>query len=102
MPLTTYQLFRFPTRIPSMTKLWVFDGRLCDPLGIINKLPIQIGSNIVLVEVVVITTLIDSKLLLGHNNLYAMKSIATSLFHMIMFHHEGCIVTINQFSYYDV
>ena len=37
----------------------------------------------------------------GHDYIYAMNSIVSSLFWVMLFPHEGCIITINKPSYCD-
>jgi hypothetical protein len=42
---------------------------------------------------------LDFSLLLGRDYVYAMKSIVSTLFHVISFLHDGIIVTIDQLSF---
>jgi hypothetical protein len=42
---------------------------------------------------------LDFSLLLGQDYVYAMKSIVSTLFHVICFPHDGRIVTIDQLSF---
>jgi hypothetical protein len=42
---------------------------------------------------------LDFTLLLGQDNVYSMKVIVSTLFHVISFPHDGRIVTINQLSF---
>ena len=39
---------------------------------------------------------LDFNLLLGHDHVYVMGTLASSLFHVVCFPHEGRIVTIDQ------
>ena len=42
---------------------------------------------------------LDFNLLLGHDYVYAMKSIVSTLFRVMHFPHDGKIVTIDQLSF---
>jgi hypothetical protein len=90
-----------PTLIPSMTELISFDGRLCSPLWILPNLLIEMGGKIVLINVVVVDGLVDYNILLGCDFIYAMSVLVSSLFPVIIFPHEGCIITIDKLSYID-
>jgi hypothetical protein len=43
---------------------------------------------------------LDFSLLLGRDYVYAMKSIVSTLFCVISFHHDGRMVTIDQLSFF--
>jgi hypothetical protein len=51
------------------------------------------------VKVEAVDAPLDYNILLGHNWIYAMKTIISSSFHVLCFPHEGKIVTIDQFSF---
>ena len=42
---------------------------------------------------------LDFNLLLGHDYVYAMKAVVSTLFRVMHFPHDGNIVTINQLSF---
>ena len=51
------------------------------------------------VEVEVIDAPLDYNLLLGRNSTYAMSAIASVIFRVVVFTHEGKLVTIDQLDY---
>jgi hypothetical protein len=69
-----------PTLIPSMIELRAFDGRLCSPLGILPNLPIELGGKMILINVVVMNGTVDYNILLGHDFIYSMNFVVSSLF----------------------
>jgi hypothetical protein len=44
---------------------------------------------------------LDFSLLLGHDYIYAMKAIVSTLFRVIYFPHDGRVVTVDQLSFID-
>jgi hypothetical protein len=50
----------------------------------------------VCVEVEVVDAPIDYNLLLGRSWTYAMQAVVTTIFRVLLFPHEGRIVTIDQ------
>jgi hypothetical protein len=55
----------------------------------------------VLINVGVMIGLVDYNILLGYDFIYAMNFVVSSLFQVMIFPHEGCIITIDQLSYSD-
>jgi hypothetical protein len=96
---STWKQIGSPTLIPSMTELRAFDGRIISPLGILPNLPIELGGKMVLINVVVMDSLVDYNILLGHDFIYVMSFVVSSLLRFMIFQHEGCTITINHLSY---
>ena len=88
-----------PELSPSPTLLTVFDGHSFQPHGIIPSFPVQLGGKTVCVEVEVVDAPIDYNLLLGHSWTYAMQAVVAEVFRILLFPHEGRIVTIDQLSF---
>ena len=65
--------------------LEAFDGRESRPYGILQCLPITLEGNMVEVEVEVVDANLTYNLLLGQSWTYAMRAVASSLFHVIRF-----------------
>jgi len=84
-----------------MTKLIVFDGRLCSPLGIFPDLPIEFGGKTILINVSIMNGLMDYKILLPCDFIYVINFVVSSLFRVIIFPNVGHIITIDQLSYND-
>jgi hypothetical protein len=99
MLLACWKAIGQPELSPSPTLLTAFDGRSFRPHGIIPSFPMQLGGKTVCVEVEVVDAPIDYNLLLGHSWTYAMQAVVTTVFCILLFPHEGRIVTIDQLSF---
>ena len=62
--------------------------------------PLSWGEN-VMINVKVIDDQLDYNILLGRSYMYAMKAVASSMFHTMMFPFNGKLVTLDQLSYYN-
>ena len=54
-----------------------------------------------LINIEVVNAQLDYSLLLRRTYMYAMRAVASTVFHLMMFPHEGKIVTVDQHSYHD-
>jgi len=54
----------------------------------------------VLTNVEVVNSPLDYNIMLGQRFVYAMKFMAFYVFHIMMFPHEGKVVTIERLTYY--
>ena len=79
----------------SATVLTTFDGRSFRPHGIILSLKVHLGGKTIAIEVEVVDAPLDYNLLLGQNWMYSMQAIASSLFRVACFPHNGKIVMID-------
>jgi hypothetical protein len=79
--------------------LLAFNRRTSQPLGTLPQFSVTLGGKIVFIDVMVVQDPLDFDLLLGRDYVYSMKSIVSTLFHVIYFPHDGRIVTINQLSF---
>jgi hypothetical protein len=73
-----------------------FDRRPSEYLGVLPQFPISLGGKNVLVDVIVVQGPLDFNMLLGHDYLYAMNVVVSTLFWVMHFPHNGSIVTIDQ------
>ena len=87
--------------MPSVNELRAFDGRIFSPLGMLLNIPIDLGSKMILINFAVMIGPMDYNILLGRDSIYAMSVVVSSLFRVMIFPHEGCIITIDQLSYTD-
>ena len=85
--------------MPATEQILAFNRRPTGPLGILPQLPITLGEKTVYVDVMVIQGPLDFNLLLGHDYVYAMKAVVSTLFRVMHFPHHGNMVTINQLSF---
>jgi hypothetical protein len=68
---------------------------------VLNAFPIELESKIIIVEAEVVDEPLDYNLLLGHCWIYSMSSMVSTLFHVLFFHHQGKIVTVDQLAYFN-
>ena len=87
-----------PELVPSNTLLTAFDGRSFHPHGILPDFEIKLEGKSVSVEVEVIDAPLDYNLLLGRSWTYAMSAIALAVLRVVVFPHEGKLVTVDQLS----
>ena len=89
-----------PALSQSPTTLEAFDGRVSHPIGILQRFPITLEQKTVEVEVEVVGANLTYNLLLGCSWMYAMQAVASSLFRIIRFPHQGKIVTVDQLAFF--
>jgi hypothetical protein len=99
MSLACWKSIGQPELSPSSTLPTAFDGRSFRPHGIIPSFPVQLGGKTVCVEVEVFDAPLDYNLLLGQSWTYAMQAVVATVFQVLLFPHEGRIVTIDQLSF---
>ena len=93
MSLSCWKDLRSPELVPSNTLLTTFDGRSFRPHGILLAFEIKLAGKAVSVEVEVIDAPLDYNFLLGRSWTYAMSAIASVIFQVVVFTHEGKLVT---------
>jgi hypothetical protein len=99
MLLACWKAIGQPKLSLSPTLLTAFDGHSFRPHNIIPSFPVQLGGKTVCIEVEVVDVPIDYNLLLGHSWTYAMQAVVVTVFRVLLFPHEGQIVTIDQLSF---
>jgi hypothetical protein len=99
MSLACWKAIGQPILSLSPTLLTTFDGRSFRPHGIIHSFPMQLGGKTVCIEVEVVNASLDYNLLLGRSWTYAMQAVVSTIFRVLLFPHEGQIVTIDQLSF---
>ena len=99
MSLSCWKGLGSPEVSKSTTMLTAFDGRLFRPHDILPSLKVRLGGKTVAIKVEVVDTPLDYNLLLGRNWMYSMQAVASSLFHVVCFPHNGKIVTIDQMTF---
>jgi hypothetical protein len=99
MSLACWKAIGQPELSLSPTLLTAFDGHSFRPHGIIPSFPVQLGGKTVCIEVDVFDAPIDYNLLLGHSWTYAMQAVVATVFRVLLFPHEGQIVSIDQLSF---
>jgi len=101
MSIQCWKALSSPTLNQSLTILKAFDGRGFHPYVIFQDLPIGVEGKTVNLDVEVVDAPLDYNLLLGRSWSYAMTTVASSVFQLIKFPHNGKIVTIDQLTYFS-
>jgi hypothetical protein len=99
MSLACWKAIGQPELSPSPTLLAAFDSHSFRPHGIIPSFPMQLGGKTMCVEVEVVDAPLDYNPLLGRSWNYAMQALVATVFRVLLFPHEGQIVTIDKFSF---
>lgn len=85
--------------MPITENLLSFNRGTNQLLGILPKLPITLGRNIVYIDLMFFQGPLYFNVLLGHDYNYFMGALVSSLFRVICFPHEERTVTIDQISF---
>ena len=72
-----------PELSKSTTMLTAFDGRSFQPHRILPSLKFQLRGKTIVIEVEVVDAPLEYNILLGHNWMYSMQAIASSLFQVL-------------------
>ena len=81
--------------------LHAYDGHVAQPQGVLMNFCVELAEKTVLIDIEVINIQLDYNFLLGHSYMYVMRIISSTIFRLLMFPHDGKVVTINQMVYYD-
>ena len=94
--LSCWKSLGSPELVPLNTVLTAFDGRSFHPHCILPTFEIKLAGKEVSIEVEVIDAPLNYNLLLGRSWNYAMSTIALAVFWVVVFPHEGKLVTVEQ------
>jgi hypothetical protein len=72
-----------PELVPSTITLRAYDNRPSSPEGLFQNVPIELGGKIILINIEVIDAPLDYNILFRHSYMYAMKVVASSVFHIL-------------------
>jgi hypothetical protein len=93
---SVWKVLGSPKLVSTSHELLAFDIRPSEYLGVVPQFPISLGGKIVRVNVIVVQGPLYFNMLLGHDYVYAMKVVVSTLFRVMHFPHNGSIVTIDQ------
>ena len=96
---TTWKDLGSPQLVPAIDQILAFNRRPTAPLGTLPYFPITLGGKTVCIDVMVVQGPLDFNLLLGHDYVYYMKAVVSTLFRVMHFPHDGNIVTVDQLSF---
>ena len=95
MSTSVWKQLGSPDLATSMITLRAWDGHASQPIGLFRNFPITLAGKTVCVDVEVIDTPLDYKILLGQSYTYAMSAVPSAVYHKMSFPHNGKIVTID-------
>jgi hypothetical protein len=99
MSLVCWKAIGQPVFSPSPTLLTSFDRHSFLPHGIIPSFLVQLGGKTLCVEAEVVDAFLDYNILLGRSWTYSMQVVVMIVFQVLVFPHEGRIVSIDQLSF---
>ena len=77
---SAWQAMGSPQLVLASDLLLTFDRRPSEPLGILPQLPILLGGKTVHLDVMVVQGPLDFNFLIGHDYIYAMKDLVSTIF----------------------
>ena len=101
MSTLVWQKLGSPILQPSSTTLQAYDGHPIKSQGILPHVLITLARKIVLIDIEVFNAQLDYNLLLERSYMYAMRAVASNIFRLMLFPHEGKIMMVDQLSYHD-
>ena len=101
MPTKIWKDLGSPTLIPSTITLRAYDGRPSQSQGLYQNVPIFLTRKQTLIDVKVVNAQLNYNIPLGRSFMYAMEAFTSSLFRIMMFPHNGKIITIYQLTYHE-
>jgi hypothetical protein len=99
MSLACWKAIGQPILSLSPTLLTSFDGHSFRPHGIIPSFPMWLGGKNMCIEFEVVDAPLNYNLMLGMSWTYPMHAVVATFFRVLLFPHEGRIVTIDQLSF---
>ena len=99
MSYSYWHALGFSMLVASKTVLKAFYGHLFTRHGILPTFLVELGGKTVTIEVEVVNNPLDYNLLLGCSWFYLMNIVATIVYQLVCFPHQGKIVSINQLDY---
>ena len=90
-----------PSLMSNDSQLLDFDRRTCIALGILAQTPVTLGTKTILVDFMVIEDPLDFNMIFGHDYVYAMQDVVSTLFRVMYFNHGEETVTIDQLDFLD-
>jgi hypothetical protein len=101
MFVTCWKSIGSPALTESHNTLKYFNGTMYKPYGVLPALSIALEGKSVTVEVEVFDAPLDYNLLPGRSWIDAMHAIVSTIFHVIHFHHQGKVFTVDQLAFFS-
>src|ERR1700686_3893612 len=91
---TAWKALGSPSLLPEMRNMTGFDKGTSRPLGILPNVPITLRRKTIHMNMMVVQGPLDYNVLLGHDYIYFMGAVISSLFRVMCFPHEGRVVKL--------
>jgi hypothetical protein len=101
MSLACWKVIGSPPLNESQNTLKDFNGSGFKPYGVLPSLPVTLEGKTVQVEVEVFDAPLDYNLLLGRSWIDSMRSVVSTLFHLVCFPHQGKVVMVDQLAFFN-
>lgn len=96
-----WQKLGSPELKPSNNTPRAYDGRPSALVGLYPSMPVQLVDKIVLIDIKVLDAQLDCNILLGRSYMYEMLVVSSSIFRVMIYPHDGKIITIHKITYYE-
>jgi hypothetical protein len=101
MSVTCWKAIGSPSLTESHNTLKAFNGSGFKPYNFLPSFLITLEGKMVQVEVEVFDAPLDYNLLLGRSWIDSMRTVVSTLFHVVHFPHQGKVITINQLAFFN-
>jgi hypothetical protein len=101
MSLACWKAIGSPSLNESQNTLKAFNGFGFKPYGVLPSLPIMLEGKMVQVKVEVFDAPLDYNLLLGRSWIDSMRTVVSTLFHVVRFPHQGKVITVDQLAFFN-
>ena len=91
-----------PNLVPSSITLHTYDGRPSKPLGLYQFPPLELGVKRVLLDIEVVDAQVDCNNISRHSYMYTRKAVSSLVYNIMIFPHNGKIVTLDQLKKYNM
>jgi len=91
----TWKALGFPKLLTVDSQLLAYDRILSEYMGVLPKFPLTLSGKTILIDMMVVYFHLNFNMLLGHDYVYAMNVVVSSLFRVMCFPHNGNIFTID-------
>ena len=79
-----------------------YDGHHSHLKGILINVGVNLVGRLVIIDIKVVDAPLDYKILQSHSYMYSMKAIALTIFHLMMFPHDGNIMILIPLFFYRI
>jgi hypothetical protein len=101
MSFSCWKSIGSPPLNESQNTLKAFNGSGFKPYGVLPSFPVTLEGKTIQVKVEVFYAPLDYNLLLGRSWIDSMRTVVSTLFHVVRFPHQGKVVTFDQLAFFN-